>query len=249
MRSLEEFEQALEHGAEAVLLDNMTPEQVRQAVERVASLDRKVPLEAFGRITTSENIRAYAETGVDFISVGALTHSVPAVDLSMRIAAGVMEATDSRSAASIVRLLSDNATVVISGTRIAEELGTSRSEVWRAVQHLRELGVQIAGHPATGYQLEAVPDFCFPTFSARWCRDKPSPPAFITTSASARPTSRPCRPRAAGEPEGAVFVAEQQTAGRGRGGHTWDSAAVGGHLLLGRVASRHCLRPTRCSSR
>lgn len=84
VRSLEEFEQALQHGAEAVLLDNMTPEQVRQAVERVAGLDRKIPLEASGGINLS-NIRAYAETGVDFISVGALTHSVPAVDLSMRL--------------------------------------------------------------------------------------------------------------------------------------------------------------------
>ena len=62
----------------------------------------------------------------------------------------------------IVRLLSDNATVVVSGTRIAEELGTSRSEVWRAVQHLRELGLQITGHPATGYQLETVPDLLLP---------------------------------------------------------------------------------------
>ena len=84
VRSLEEFEQALEHGAEAVLLDNMTPEQVRQAVERVAQVEPPIPLEASGGITL-ENIRAYAETGVDFISVGALTHSVPAVDLSMRI--------------------------------------------------------------------------------------------------------------------------------------------------------------------
>ena len=49
----------------------------------------------------------------------------------------------------IVRLLSDNATVVISGTRIAEELGTTGSEVWRSVQHLRELGLHITGHPAT----------------------------------------------------------------------------------------------------
>src|ERR1039457_2477423 len=57
----------------------------------------------------------------------------------------------------IVRLLSDNATVVISGTRIAEGLGPTRSEVWPAVQHLRELGLQIPGHPATGYQLETVP--------------------------------------------------------------------------------------------
>jgi nicotinate-nucleotide pyrophosphorylase (carboxylating) len=84
VRSLEELEQVLEHGAEAVLLDNMTPETVGKAVERVRSLGRAVPLEASGGITL-ENIRAYAETGVDFISVGALTHSVQAVDLSMRI--------------------------------------------------------------------------------------------------------------------------------------------------------------------
>ncbi len=85
VRSLEEFDLALEHGAEAVLLDNMTPDQVRQAVARVAKLDRPVPLEASGGITL-ENVRAYAEAGASFISVGALTHSAAAVDLSMRIA-------------------------------------------------------------------------------------------------------------------------------------------------------------------
>ena len=84
VRSFEELEQALAHGAEAILLDNMTPEQVRQAVERCAHHTRRVPLEASGGITL-ENVRAYAEAGVDFISVGALTHSPPAVDLSMRI--------------------------------------------------------------------------------------------------------------------------------------------------------------------
>jgi nicotinate-nucleotide pyrophosphorylase (carboxylating) len=85
VRSLHELEAVLEHGAEAVLLDNMPPEQVRQAVERVRRLDRHVPLEASGGITL-ENVRSYADTGVKFISVGALTHSVQAVDLSMRIA-------------------------------------------------------------------------------------------------------------------------------------------------------------------
>ncbi len=85
VRSLEEFDLALQHGAEAVLLDNMTPEQVREAVERVSKLDRRVPLEASGGITL-ENVRAYAEAGVSFISVGALTHSAAAVDLSMRLA-------------------------------------------------------------------------------------------------------------------------------------------------------------------
>lgn len=84
VRSLEEFDQALQHGAESILLDNMTPEQVREAVQRVSRLERKVPLEASGGINLS-NVRSYAETGVDFISIGALTHSVPAVDLSMRV--------------------------------------------------------------------------------------------------------------------------------------------------------------------
>jgi len=84
VRTLQELEQALLHGAEAILLDNMTPGMVREAVERVKSHTRRVPLEASGGITL-ENIRSYAETGVDYISVGALTHSASAVDLSMRI--------------------------------------------------------------------------------------------------------------------------------------------------------------------
>jgi len=84
VRSLDELKLVLEHGAEAVLLDNMTPEQVRQAVELVSGLERRIPLEASGGITL-ENVRDYAMAGVNFISVGALTHSVHAVDLSMRI--------------------------------------------------------------------------------------------------------------------------------------------------------------------
>lgn len=84
VRSLEELDQVLERGAESVLLDNMTPDQVRQAVERVKKLDRPVPLEASGGIVL-ENVRQYAETGVNYISVGALTHSARAVDLSLRI--------------------------------------------------------------------------------------------------------------------------------------------------------------------
>jgi nicotinate-nucleotide pyrophosphorylase (carboxylating) len=84
VRSLDELKLVLEHGAEAVLLDNMTPDQVRQAVELVSGLGRRVPLEASGGITL-ENVREYAMAGVNFISVGALTHSVDAVDLSMRI--------------------------------------------------------------------------------------------------------------------------------------------------------------------
>src|ERR1039458_927443 len=73
----------------------------------------------------------------------------------------VHKATDVRQGR-IVRLLMDHAIVVVSGTKIAEEMGTSRSEVWRLIQQLRGLGVDVAGHPATGYQLRAVPDLLLP---------------------------------------------------------------------------------------
>ena len=84
VRSLKELEEALTHGAEAVLLDNMSVEDVKQAVTRCARLERRIPVECSGGIVL-ENIRAYAETGVDFISVGALTHSVTATDMSLRV--------------------------------------------------------------------------------------------------------------------------------------------------------------------
>jgi nicotinate-nucleotide pyrophosphorylase (carboxylating) len=95
VRTAEELEQALEFGAEAILLDNMPPALVRASVERIKkeierlqaeNPDRRIPTEASGGIVL-ENIRAYAETGVDFISVGALTHSAKAADISMSIAA------------------------------------------------------------------------------------------------------------------------------------------------------------------
>jgi nicotinate-nucleotide pyrophosphorylase (carboxylating) len=84
VRNLAELDQALEFGAEAILLDNMTPQDVHAAVERCSKADRRLPLEASGGITL-DNVRSYAETGVDFISVGALTHSAAAVDMSLRI--------------------------------------------------------------------------------------------------------------------------------------------------------------------
>ena len=84
VRTLAELEDALAFGAEAILLDNMPVADVRSAVERCTKADRRIPLEASGGINL-ENVRAYAETGVDYISVGALTHSAPAVDLSLRI--------------------------------------------------------------------------------------------------------------------------------------------------------------------
>src|SRR5580704_1346957 len=90
VRTPQELKEALAHGAEAILLDNMTPAEVRGSVEHIKAVaaaepGRWIPTEASGGIVL-DTVRAYAETGVDFISVGALTHSARAADISMSIA-------------------------------------------------------------------------------------------------------------------------------------------------------------------
>jgi nicotinate-nucleotide pyrophosphorylase (carboxylating) len=84
VRTAAQLDEAIAYGAEAVLLDNMTPAEVKRSVDRVRMEKRWIPTEASGGIVL-ENIRDYAETGVEFISVGALTHSAKAADISMRI--------------------------------------------------------------------------------------------------------------------------------------------------------------------
>jgi nicotinate-nucleotide pyrophosphorylase (carboxylating) len=79
-----ELREALAAGAESVLLDNMTPEGARSCVELTRRLRSDCVIEISGGITL-ENARAYAETGADFLSSGALTHSAPAADLSLLV--------------------------------------------------------------------------------------------------------------------------------------------------------------------
>ncbi|MFZ0633836.1 MAG: carboxylating nicotinate-nucleotide diphosphorylase [Acidobacteriaceae bacterium] len=88
VKNFAELEAALAHGAESLLLDNMTPADVKKCMERVREENGKIPVEASGGITL-ENIRKYALAGPDYISVGALTHSATAVDLSMRLTAEI----------------------------------------------------------------------------------------------------------------------------------------------------------------
>ncbi len=77
--SIEQIEPALEAGAERLLLDNMKPDKLREAVALVAG---RVPLEASGGVNL-DTIRSIAETGVDYISVGRITQSAPAVDIGL----------------------------------------------------------------------------------------------------------------------------------------------------------------------
>jgi nicotinate-nucleotide pyrophosphorylase (carboxylating) len=88
VRSQAELEQAIAGGAESILLDNMTPSQVKKAVKEIRAKLPKVPIEASGNMNL-KTVRKYALAGVDFVSVGALTHSAAAADLSMRITADI----------------------------------------------------------------------------------------------------------------------------------------------------------------
>ena len=89
VRTPDELDQAIAGGAESILLDNMTPKEVKKAVKQVRKALPKATIEASGSVTL-KTVRDYAKTGVDFISVGALTHSATAVDLSMRITADLL---------------------------------------------------------------------------------------------------------------------------------------------------------------
>jgi nicotinate-nucleotide pyrophosphorylase (carboxylating) len=86
VRTPAELEQAIAGGADAILLDNMTPREVAKAVTAIRKGLPKATIEASGNMNL-KTVGDYAKTGVDFISVGALTHSAPAVDLSMKITA------------------------------------------------------------------------------------------------------------------------------------------------------------------
>jgi BirA family biotin operon repressor/biotin-[acetyl-CoA-carboxylase] ligase len=123
-----------------------------------------------------------------------------------------------------VRLLIAHATVVVSGTKIAEEIGTSRSEVWRLVQQLRELGVDIAGHPSTGYSLKSVPDLLLPDMLAPQLHGTIFGKHIHHYYKIGSTNNAAMEAASAGAPEGSVFLAEQQTAGRGRGANQWHSA-------------------------
>jgi BirA family biotin operon repressor/biotin-[acetyl-CoA-carboxylase] ligase len=122
----------------------------------------------------------------------------------------------------------DHATVVVSGTKIADEIGTSRSEVWRLVQQLRTLGVEITGHPATGYGLKSVPDLLLPDMLAPLLKGTIFGQHIHHYYRIGSTNSEAMDAASAGAPEGSVFLAEQQTAGRGRGANQWHSAQSAG---------------------
>jgi BirA family biotin operon repressor/biotin-[acetyl-CoA-carboxylase] ligase len=128
----------------------------------------------------------------------------------------------------IVRLLMEHATVVMSGTKIADEISSNRSEVWRLIQQLRGLGVDVAGHPSTGYQLRSVPDLLLPEILRPLVRGTIFDAQLHHFYKIGSTNTAAMAAAAEGTAEGSVFLAEEQTAGRGRGAHSWLSARSAG---------------------
>jgi nicotinate-nucleotide pyrophosphorylase (carboxylating) len=81
-RNFEEVKEALNFKIDRIMLDNFKPEDLKKAVKLIRSKNKKVEIEASGRVNL-KNVRKIALSGVDFISVGALTHSAKALDLSL----------------------------------------------------------------------------------------------------------------------------------------------------------------------
>jgi BirA family biotin operon repressor/biotin-[acetyl-CoA-carboxylase] ligase len=117
----------------------------------------------------------------------------------------------------------EHATVVVSGTKIADEISSNRSEVWRLIQQLRGLGVDVAGHPATGYQLRSVPDLLLPEILRPLLRGTIFDEHLHHFYKIGSTNTAAMAAAAEGAPEGSVFLAEEQLAGRGRGANLWQS--------------------------
>ena len=136
--------------------------------------------------------------------------------------------TTDRRLAGLLTLLAENATMVTSGTRIAKEVGVSRSMVWQWVERLRELGVKVKSQPGSGYFLEQIPDILTPDMLKQRLKGSLFGKRifhFFRTDSTNRVALELGH---AGEPEGAVVLAEEQTAGRGRGGRAWHSERATG---------------------
>jgi BirA family biotin operon repressor/biotin-[acetyl-CoA-carboxylase] ligase len=136
----------------------------------------------------------------------------------------------------------EHATVVVSGTKIAEEISSSRSEVWRLVQQLRGMGVDVAGHPATGYQLRSVPDLLLPDILRPLVRGTVFASHLHHFYKIGSTNTAAMAAAADGSPEGSVYLAEEQTAGRGRGANAWQSPRSTG--IYSSVILRPALPPS-----
>lgn len=143
----------------------------------------------------------------------------------------------------LLALLAENSTIVISGAKIAKEIGVKRQTVWQWVQKLREAGVKVNGHPRTGYHIERAPDVLAPQLLAHRLHGTPFEKRIFHYFKTDSTNTVAMHMGEEGEPHGTVVIAEQQTAGRGRAGRSWISEKSAGiHatvLLRPRISPMH----------
>jgi BirA family biotin operon repressor/biotin-[acetyl-CoA-carboxylase] ligase len=129
--------------------------------------------------------------------------------------------TTDRRIDALLALLAENTTIVISGAKIAKEIGVSRQQVFRWIEQLRALGVRVKGHPRTGYHIERAPDILAPQLLSGRLRGTAFSKRIYHFFRADSTNTIALHLGEAGEPHGAVVLAEDQTAGRGRAGRTW----------------------------
>jgi BirA family biotin operon repressor/biotin-[acetyl-CoA-carboxylase] ligase len=136
--------------------------------------------------------------------------------------------TTDRRIDALLTLLAENSTIVISGAKIAKEIGVTRQRVWRWIEKLRAVGVRVKGHPHTGYHIERVPDILVPQMLSHRLYGTPFARRIYHFFKTDSTNAVALRLGEAGEPHGAVVLAEEQTAGRGRAGRSWTSEKSAG---------------------
>src|ERR1700732_1195699 len=136
--------------------------------------------------------------------------------------------TTDRRIDALLTLLVENSTIVISGAKIAKEIGETRQQVWRWIQKLRGLGVRVKGHPRTGYHLERLPDILVPQLLIHRLHGTPFARHVYHFFKVDSTNTVAMRLGEEGEAHGAVVLAAEPTAGRGRAGRSWISEKSAG---------------------
>ena len=151
-------------------------------------------------------------------------------------------ATTDRKIDKLIYVLAKNTTVVVPGPKIATEIGVSRSTVWMYIEKLRALGVEIKGHPASGYQLQKLPDILAPSLIRPELGEIQIGQKLVHYFRVDSTNNVALAAAARGAAHGTVVVAEEQTAGRGRLGRSWFSEKSSG--IYASVILRPPLSPT-----
>lgn len=136
--------------------------------------------------------------------------------------------TTDRRIDALLTLLAENSTIVISGAKIAKEIGVTRQQVWRWIEKLRAVDVKVQGHARSGYHIERMPDILAPQMLSHRLYGTPFARRIYHFFKTDSTNSVAMRLGESGEPHGAVVLAEEQTAGRGRAGRSWNSEKSAG---------------------